>query len=357
MALTGHRDGPPLSPGWQVASAMRGAARALRALGGPEIDGPALLGERAANAGFTRNGAISPGGSCRILATADSWVALNLARPSDVDVANAWLDDAGLDATDPWPRVASAIASVPTAELLARSAGLGLALGALDEIDVSAPFVITGPGSSRVGGVPLVVDLSSLWAGPLCANLLAASGARVVKVESAERPDAMRRGSPSFFELLHHGHEQVDLAFTDPRGRSALRRLLDDADVVVEASRPRALAQLGIDAFDYVERGTTWISITGYGRAAPERVGFGDDVGVAAGLVAGGGDEPLFCADAIADPIAGLHAAVAGLAVLAHGGGRLVDVSMAAAVRTARGDRSFDGAEVRVASPRARSWR
>jgi hypothetical protein len=355
MALTGRRQGPPLSPGWQAASAMRGAALALGALGGPEIDGPALLGERAAHTGFTRNGAISPGGSCRIMPTADSWIALNLARPSDIDIANAWLDDARLDADDPWGRVASAVATVPTAELLARAAGLGLALGALEEIDASQPFMITGPGASRVRGAPLVVDLSSLWAGPLCTNLLAADGARVVNVSSAERPDAMRVGSPSFFDLLHMGQEHVVLAFTEPTGQRALRRLLDVADVVVEASRPRALQQLGFDALEYVDAGTTWVSITGYGRSEPERVGFGDDVGVAAGIVAGRDDAPLFCADAIADPIAGLHAAVAALGVLANGGGRLIDVSMAAASRAARGERLVDATEVGVAPPRSRS--
>jgi hypothetical protein len=357
MELTGAHDGPPLSPGWNVASAMRGAARALHALGGPSVDGPALLGERAVHTGFSRNGPTSPGGSCRILSTADGWIALNLARPSDVGLANAWLDDAGFDARDPWPGIARTIEVVPTSELMERAGGLGLALSALGEFDRAVPFMITGPGGARAGGVPFVVDLSALWAGPLCANLLAASGARVVKVESPTRPDAMRRGSSSFFEMLHRGHEQLVLAITEPKGLSALRRLLDAADIVVEASRPRALAQLGINAWDYVERGATWVSITGYGRAQPERVGFGDDVGVAAGLVAGDVDAPMFCADAIADPIAGLHAAVAAMAVLARGGGRLIDVSMAGAARTARGGRFVDATSVAVAPPRSRPWR
>jgi hypothetical protein len=359
MELTGAHDGPPLSPGWNVASAMRGAAQALHALGGPSVDGPAFLGERAAHTGFSRNGATSPGGSCRILSTADGWIALNLARPSDVDVANAWLDDARLAPGDPWRGAVPAIAAVPTSELMERSAGLGLALSVLGEIDTPVPFTITGPGSHQVRGrrAPLVVDLSALWAGPLCANLLAASGARVVKVESPTRPDAMRQGSPSFFELLHRGHEEVVLALTEPDGLSALRLLLDRADVVVEAARPRALEQLGISAWEYIERGVTWVSITGYGRAQPERIGFGDDVGAAAGLVAGVADAPMFCADAIADPIAGLHAAVAAMAVLARGGGGLIDVSMAGAARAARGDRFVDETPVAVASPRSRPWR
>jgi hypothetical protein len=46
---------------------------------------------------------------------------------------------------------------------------------------------------------------SSLWAGPLCTNLLGLGGARVIKVESTTRPDGARSGPPAFFELLHHG--------------------------------------------------------------------------------------------------------------------------------------------------------
>src|SRR4029453_19173112 len=95
---------------------------------------------------------------------------------------------------------------------------------------------------------PLVVDLSSLWAGPLCAHLLGLQGARVVKVESTGRPDGARRGPAAFFDLLHGGPRGVARDLRDPAGAACLRRLLAAADVVVEASRPRALRQLGIEA-------------------------------------------------------------------------------------------------------------
>ena len=150
------------------------------------------------------------------------------------------------------------------------------------------------------------------------------------------------------------------LPFTETRGRDALRRLIADADVVIEASRPRALEQLGVRADEHVARGAVWISITAYGREGSSgvRAGFGDDVSVAAGIVAGSPDEPCFCADAIADPIAGLHAAVAALAVMRRGGGCLVDVSMAGVARAARGDRTLDERPVQVALPRTRrTWR
>jgi crotonobetainyl-CoA:carnitine CoA-transferase CaiB-like acyl-CoA transferase len=201
---------------------------------------------------------------------------------------------------------------------------------------------------------PLVVDLSALWAGPLCAHLLGLAGARVVKVESLERPDGARRGPAPFFDLLHHGHESVALAFSEPRGRDALHRLLDAADVVIEASRPRALEQLGADARACVDRGAVWVSITAYGRAdAPNRVGFGDDVGIAAGLHAGPPTAPMFCADAVADAVTGLWAARETMVALRSNGGSLVDVPMAAVTRRARGN---ERAEERAAEPRDGHW-
>ena len=51
-----------------------------------------------------------------------------------------------------------------------------------------------------------------------------------------------------------------------------------------------------------------WVSITGYGRDGPaaQRVAFGDDAAVAGGLIGGDRTDPVFCADAVADPLAGL---------------------------------------------------
>jgi crotonobetainyl-CoA:carnitine CoA-transferase CaiB-like acyl-CoA transferase len=115
---------------------------------------------------------------------------------------------------------------------------------------------------------------------------------------------------------------------------AALARLVATADVVVEASRPRALEQLGIRARDLLAAGDgpwVWVSITGYGRAAPARdwVGFGDDAAVAGGLVVWDERGPCFCADAVADPTTGLAAAAATLMALRNGGRWLLDVSLA----------------------------
>jgi crotonobetainyl-CoA:carnitine CoA-transferase CaiB-like acyl-CoA transferase len=159
----------------------------------------------------------------------------------------------------------------------------------------------------------------------------------VVKLESVHRPDGARRGPAAFFDLLHAGQEAVALDFRADEGRAGLRQIVAAADVIVEASRPRALEQLGVFAdeilADAAERGTgprVWLSITGYGRAAPgrDRVAFGDDAAVAGGLVAWDDAGPCFLADAVADPCAGLVAAAAALRAVAAGGRWLLDVSM-----------------------------
>jgi crotonobetainyl-CoA:carnitine CoA-transferase CaiB-like acyl-CoA transferase len=188
----------------------------------------------------------------------------------------------------------------------------------------------------------VVVDLSSMWAGPLCARLLGLAGADVIKVEATDRPDGARAGSRRFFDWLHGGHRSVALDFRAESGRRALAALLAAADVVIEASRPRALAQLGLAPEMISHRdGQVWLSITGYGRGDSGLAGlvaFGDDAAVAGGLVGwtdgsrnGGGQgvgEPVFCADAIADPLTGLCGALAVARSIASGGGELVDLSM-----------------------------
>jgi crotonobetainyl-CoA:carnitine CoA-transferase CaiB-like acyl-CoA transferase len=160
--------------------------------------------------------------------------------------------------------------------------------------------------------------------------LLAAAGADVVKVEDVNRPDGARLGPSDFYDLLHAGQRSIAVDFAASDGRREVAELIADADVVIESSRPRALHQLGIDAGAAVARGTIWTSITAYGRCGPwsNRVGFGDDVAAAAGLVAVIDGVPVPCGDAVADPLAGAHAAAATAAALLDDRGRLLDVSM-----------------------------
>lgn len=336
MALTGHAAGPPrLAPGGIARYAARvwERLRALEPSLPADLDAPALLGERAARLGLARAGTRSPGGSCRLLRACDGWLAVSLSRPDDVELLPAWLEQDG-EPGDGWAFTAGLVADRTVATLVERARWMGLPVAAAgpprdggDEVRVLS----RGPTAPRAPITPRVIDLSSLWAGPLCTHLLGLAGANVVKVECRRRPDGARSGDPGFFDLLHAGKRSLALDFTSSGDRTRLARLVRSADVVVESARPRALRQLGIDAERVVaERpGTTWVSITGYGRDDPG-VAFGDDAGAAAGLAHATGDEggPIFCGDAIADPLTGLRAAEAALTAHRRGGGVLLDVPL-----------------------------
>ena len=293
---------------------------------GIAVDGLALLAERAVIAGLTRGGDRSCGRASRLLPAADGWLAVTLARPSDIGDVPAWLE-MDVDDEDPWRTVEKAVKERPAHELVDRATLFGLPVAAL--ASVPATLLATGsPGRVLVDDV-LVVDFSSLWAGPLCTRLLGDAGARVVKVESRFRPDGARSGPAAFFERLNAGKEIVAADFE--RDAPDLHDLVRGADVVVEASRPRALGQFGISAERFLaEDGgpRVWISITGYGRA-DDRVAFGDDAAVGGGLVVEDAAGPCFCADAVADPLTGLVAADACLAALAGDEPVLLDLPLA----------------------------
>jgi crotonobetainyl-CoA:carnitine CoA-transferase CaiB-like acyl-CoA transferase len=166
-----------------------------------------------------------------------------------------------------------------------------------------------------------------------------ALGVAVTKIESAHRPDGARHGSPRFWDRLNAGKENVTLDFTTEAGRRELHERLDDAAVVVSASRPRAFEHLGIAPDPFVRDGAVWVSITGYGTLGPDRdrVAFGDDAAVAGGLAvaAGGAAEPVFVGDAVADPLSGLVAAHTAAQLVGSGTAAFVDVCMAGVVNTA----------------------
>ena len=216
--------------------------------------------------------------------------------------------------------MATAIRQRRLATLVEGAGELGLAVGALGERrgdDVAVIRTELGRGPAPVSSLRglRVVDLSSLWAGPLCGQLLAEAGMDVVKVEATGRIDGARRGPAAFFDLVNAGKSSVLVDLGERSGIEALAALVATADVVIESTRPRALAQLGIDAVERVASGgpRVWLSITAHGRDPPHdvRAGFGDDAAVAGGLVARDRRGPVFCADAIADPATGLVGAVA----------------------------------------------
>ncbi len=341
MALTGERDGPGQMCPVPLASYADGILLALAALA-PDaplagLDGARLLSERAALSGYQRSGAVAPGGSCRLLRARDGWLAVNLARPSDWELLPAWLEAGALSE---WSALARVIADRPLAPCLERGRLLGLPVAALE---ARAPSTggwfearrYRAAAARPPKRTPLVLDLSALWAGPLCTHLLQRLGARVIKVESRARPDGMRAASHGFYDLLNAGKDSVAFDFADATELAQLRRLIGRADIVIEASRPRALRQLGIRAEELLAEHPqlTWVAISGYGRSGPgaDWVAFGDDGAVAGGLaqvMLECTGRAMFCGDAIADPLAGMHAALAAWAAYRQGGGVLLALAL-----------------------------
>ncbi|SHH05390.1 CoA-transferase family III [Jatrophihabitans endophyticus] len=356
MWLTGRATRPPLVAAGDPAGVVeRALARLRRRTTDVALPDVGVLGERAALVGLGRRGVVTAGGAGRLLRTADGWVALSLTRPSDVDLVPALTERAVAD--DPWQAVARWCAHRTRDQVVERTALLGLAAaGVPDRPETGGrPGVVRREGDHTVaaGARWRVLDLSSLWAGPLCAHLLGLLGADVVKLESPMRPDGARSGHAGFYDLLHHGHRSAALDPGSAAGRTLLRRLVARADLVIEASRPRALRRWGLDADDVVAAGTAWLSITAYGREQEHRVGFGDDVAAGAGLVAWDEQGPVFAGDALADPLTGAVAAAAAAECLARGRAALVDVSMHDVARESAAAQSVAG-EHRAARPRSR---
>lgn len=315
-----------------------------------DVDADDVLTARSRLTGWLPAGPMNAGGTCRLMRCRDGrWVALNLARPEDRDLAPIVVGERVATAADdgdvvPWDAIADALANLDADDVLARATEVGVPLSILGEThrpmsiddiahrtDFGAVTQPIEPSSWRV------IDLSALWAGPLVGHFLTRLGCCVTKVESVTRPDGARRGPRAFYESLHAGQHAEVVDFRTADGRAHLRDLLFDADVVIESSRSRALRQLGIDVEAALTSGRTrvWLSITAHGYSSM-RVGFGDDAAVAGGLVDrrtidGRNDHPVFVGDAIADPITGLMGTIEVLAAMTCGRRRHVDLSLASA--------------------------
>ena len=322
-----------------VLARARRAADAFRQLTGVDVDAAELLAGRAGLLGLSPQGLISAGGATRLTRSGDGWCALTLSRQDDIDAVPALIESDAVG-DDPWPGVEHWVADNTTADVTARARLLGLPAAALGETHAAPPRIATlgAVARPREPSGLLVADLSSMWAGPLCGQLLARAGATVVKVETARRPDGTRAGASSFFDWMNSGKLSYVASFDEPSG---LRRLLEAADVIIESSRPAALAHRGLGPTDVAPReGRVWVRITGHGAVGEQAgwVAFGDDAAVSGGLVDGTDSDPAFCGDAIADPLTGLHGALSGVEALSRGGGELIELSMAAVAATYAAD-------------------
>jgi crotonobetainyl-CoA:carnitine CoA-transferase CaiB-like acyl-CoA transferase len=186
-----------------------------------------------------------------------------------------------------------------------------------------------------------VLDVTTSYAGPYCAQILAALGAEVTKIEPLEG-DATRSWGPPFWDgwgtlflAANAGKRSVAIAIGDPRGRDAVLRLAARADVFLQSLRP-GLAEkrgLGPDGVRAVNADAVYCTIGSYGRSGPLRdlPGYDPMMQATAGIVSvtGEADRPgVRVGVSLIDQGTGQWAAIGILAALLAGGPRTIDVSL-----------------------------
>lgn len=194
-----------------------------------------------------------------------------------------------------------------------------------------------------------VLEVTSTWAGPRCACLLADYGADVVKIELPLSPDVAHRLPPflpnsdppiSFFDAaVNRNKRNIALDLGRAEGREVFLELARNADIVVENFRPGRMAGwgCGYEQVRVVNTDIVYVSISGYGQYGPysKRAGYDPQAQAMSGLMwlnAVDDDPPMKTPIYLSDELAGLHAAFAALAALKHrdarGEGQHVDVSL-----------------------------
>lgn len=190
-----------------------------------------------------------------------------------------------------------------------------------------------------------VLDLTSVVLGPMATQVLADLGADVIKIEGPEG-DMMRAngvsqhvGMSSIYLSLNRNKRSVVLDLKDEEGALALRRLIEEADVLVHNMRVAAIERLGFgyEAMAKLNPRLIYCMATGFGQDGPhkDKPAFDDIIQAGCGLVSLntiGGDRPEYVPSLIADKTTGLVLANAVLAALLHrerrGVGQCVEVPM-----------------------------
>jgi formyl-CoA transferase len=195
-----------------------------------------------------------------------------------------------------------------------------------------------------------VLDLTRILAGPYCTMQLGDLGADIIKVEQPVAGDGTRQWGPpwagegegrqaAYFLGVNRNKRSITLNLRHDKGVSILRQLAAKADVLIENFKVGTVARLNID-YDSLKRDNpalVYCSITGYGQTGPyaERPGYDFVIQAQGGIMSITGPvegPPYKVGVAIADIVAGLHAAVAILAALSHrdktGEGQYIDVAL-----------------------------
>lgn len=188
-----------------------------------------------------------------------------------------------------------------------------------------------------------VVDLSRLVSGNTATVLLADLGAEVVKVEGPAGDTLrhwLREGISTHWKMLGRSKKSFGLDLRRPGGMDLLRRLIAEADVLVENFRPGTLEKMGLapSALHALNPKLVIVRISGWGQTGPyrSRPGFGTLAEGMTGFAAANGfpdREPVLPPGPLADTMAGYCAAVSTLAALRHvevsgGGGQVIDQTL-----------------------------
>jgi crotonobetainyl-CoA:carnitine CoA-transferase CaiB-like acyl-CoA transferase len=183
-----------------------------------------------------------------------------------------------------------------------------------------------------------VLDLSRVLAGPWCTQLLADLGAEVIKIERPGSGDDTRHWGPpwhgegnsrvaAYFLSCNRGKKSAAIDFAQPRGAALVRKLAEQADVVVENFKVGGLAKFGLDAESLRAANPRLIyaSITGFGQDGPyaDRAGYDFIIQGMGGMMSvtglpdgqpGGG--PMRVGVAVVDLFTGLYTTIAILSAL-----------------------------------------
>ncbi|WP_295379648.1 CaiB/BaiF CoA-transferase family protein [uncultured Pseudacidovorax sp.] len=210
------------------------------------------------------------------------------------------------------------------------------------------------PSPSLIGGDALqgvrIVEMGQLIAGPFCGKTLGEFGAEVIKIEPPVTGDPLRnwrllqKGTSVWWQVQSRNKRSVALDLRAPEGQDVARRLIAEADVLIENFRPGMLEEWGLDpeSLQAANPGLIVLRISGFGQTGPYRdqPGFGV-IGEAMGglrhLTGEPGRVPVRVGVSLGDTLAALHGAIGVLAALyhrqAHGGrGQVIDVALHEAV-------------------------
>ncbi|WP_088071431.1 CaiB/BaiF CoA transferase family protein [Gottfriedia luciferensis] len=177
-----------------------------------------------------------------------------------------------------------------------------------------------------------IIDLTRVLAGPFCTMILGDLGAEVIKIESINNGDETRGWGPPFVEdesayylCANRNKQGITLNLKSEQGKEILRKLISDADVVVQNFKPGTLAKLGFsyEEMKAIKEDIILASISGFGSQGPNSSlpGYDYIIQAMSGLMSITGEkeaEPTKVGVAISDVLTGLFTCIGILASLQH---------------------------------------